>query len=153
MHRKSLAPPVLQREMFHSAHYVTRKPKTATEPCVCSGGQQRLGNERKHHLTGRGHGDRRPSAVWPAGELLCVSGSQGQPLLHPQLQIRAVSSLQKLWSWPPGGKVVHQKVTDHGGGADGWSVLVSHLTGGNNVPWEAKYQQNQCLWSPTVFSS
>lgn len=61
--------------------------------CVCLGGQQRLGSERKHHLVGRGHGDWRPSAVRPAGELLCISGSQGQPLLHPQLQIRAVSSL------------------------------------------------------------
>lgn len=57
-----------------------------------SGGQQRLGPEREHDLVGRGHGDRRPSAVRPDGEILRLSGSQGKPLLHPQLQIRPVST-------------------------------------------------------------
>ncbi|KAM6999665.1 histone-lysine N-methyltransferase SETD7 isoform 2-T2 [Tautogolabrus adspersus] len=53
-------------------------------------GQPGLGDEWKHNLIGRGHGDRRPAAVRPHRKILCVSGSQSKSLLHPQLQIRPV---------------------------------------------------------------
>ncbi|XP_069563795.1 histone-lysine N-methyltransferase SETD7 isoform X3 [Brachyistius frenatus] len=65
----------------------TGRPRFEITP---ASGQPRLGAERKHNLTGRRHCDRRPSAVRPDGEVLRLAGSQGEPLLHPQLQIRHV---------------------------------------------------------------
>lgn len=65
------------------------------------GGCPGLGREWKHHLIGRVHCDWRPTAIWPDGAILCITRSQGQPLLHTQLQIRPVSRVHL--------NIIHQK--------------------------------------------